>query len=93
VASLVKQIKAVVNSSVDKSQNHIGSFATLNNYQAARQHDINRIAGFTDLLVRMFGLEGRLTALSRTLGLLALQKVSSLQQWFALHFMSSKTVK
>jgi 2-octaprenyl-6-methoxyphenol hydroxylase len=93
VASLVKQIKAAVDSSVDKSQNDIGSFVTLNNYQAARQHDINRIAGFTDLLVRMFGLEGRLPALSRTLALLALQKVSSLQQWFALHFMSSKTVK
>jgi 2-octaprenyl-6-methoxyphenol hydroxylase len=93
VASLVKQIKVAVDSSVDKSQNDIGSFATLNNYQAARQHDINRIAGFTDLLVRMFGLEGRLPALSRTLGLLALQKVSSLQQWFAVHFMSSKTLK
>jgi 2-octaprenyl-6-methoxyphenol hydroxylase len=93
VASLVKQIKAAVNSSVDKNQNDIGSFVTLNNYQAARQHDINRIAGFTDLLVRMFGLEGRLPAFSRTLGLLALQKVSSLQQWFALHFMSSKVVK
>jgi 2-octaprenyl-6-methoxyphenol hydroxylase len=90
VASLVKQIKTTL---VNSNENDIGSFATLNNYQAARQHDINRIAGFTDLLVRMFGLEGRLTALSRTLGLLALQKVSSLQQWFALHFMSSKTVK
>lgn len=95
VASLVKQIKATVNSSVTKSKatNDIGSFAMLNSYQAARQHDINRIAGFTDLLVRMFGLEGRLPALTRTLGLLALQKVSSLQQWFALHFMSSKTLK
>ncbi|GHB59187.1 2-octaprenyl-6-methoxyphenyl hydroxylase [Psychrosphaera saromensis] len=93
VASLVKQIKAAVNSSVDKSQNDIGSFVVLNNYQAARQHDINRIAGFTDLLVRMFGLEGRLPALTRTLALLALQKVSSLQQWFALHFMSSKVIK
>ena len=90
VASLVKQIKTTL---VNSNENNIGSFATLNNYQAARQHDINRIAGFTDLLVRMFGLEGRLPALTRTLGLLALQKVSSLQQWFALHFMSSKTLK
>ncbi|MBU2918481.1 FAD-dependent monooxygenase [Psychrosphaera sp. F3M07] len=85
VAYLVKQIKHAVDNNVD-----IGAFSVLQQYQAGRVKDINRITGFTDLLVKMFALEGRLPALTRTLGLLALQKVTSLQQWFALHFMSSK---
>lgn len=75
----------------DKSD--IGDFSLFNNYAKNRQQDIERITGFTDLLVRGFGLEGRLPALSRTLGLLALQKSDSLQQWLALHFMSSKSLK
>jgi len=71
----------------------IGSFETLYRYQGNRLQDIDRITGFTDLLVRGFGLEGRLPAGARTLGLLALQKCDGLQRWLALHFMSSDSIK
>jgi len=98
VACLVQQIKSAVdenvsdNSTSNKSTD-IGAFSTLSKYQTARIKDISRITGFTDLLVKMFALEGKLPAFGRTLGLLALQKITSLQQWFALHFMSSKVTK
>lgn len=87
VACLVQQVANSVEQNID-----IGSFETLNRFEQQRVQDIARITDFTDLLVRVFGLEGRIPALSRTLGLLALQKITSLQQWFALHFMSRKTL-
>lgn len=86
IAVLVKEIAQVAT-----AQGDIGSFELLQEYQAQREQDINRITGFTDLLVRTFSIEGRLAAGSRTLALQALQKCDSLQQWLALHFMSSKS--
>ena len=88
IAVLVQQIAQAV-----KSRSDIGGFTNLNEYQGNRQQDIDRITGFTDLLVRGFGLEGRLPAAARTLGLMSLQKCDGLQQWLALHFMSSSAVK
>lgn len=85
IAVLVHQISKAVNQKED-----IGAFDVLNTYEKLREPDIKRITDFTDLLVRIFGLEGRLPALTRTTGLMALQKVDCLQQWLALHFMSSK---
>lgn len=85
VAVLVQQIKEVTSQGVD-----IGSYSMLDAYQTLRKEDIQRIAGFTDLLVRVFAIEGRPAAAVRTLGLMTLQKFTSLQQWLAIHFMSSK---
>lgn len=85
IAVLVDNIKQSV-----KNQQDIGSFERLNQYQAARALDISRITGFTDLLVRSFALKGRLAAGVRTIGLMTLQKCNGLQQWLAMHFMSSK---
>ena len=72
-----------------KSGIAIGRFDVLNDYEKNRQHDIDRIVSFTDLLVRAFGIEGRAAALTRTTGLMALQGSDTLQQWLALHFMGS----
>lgn len=85
IAVLVDNIKQSVN-----NQQDIGSFERLHQYQTTRAQDISRITGFTDLLVRSFALKGRLAAGVRTLGLMTLQKCNGLQQWLAMHFMSSK---
>jgi len=85
IAVLVKEISKAVEQSQD-----LGVYRVLNNYQQLRQPDIDRITGFTDLLVRSFSIEGRLAAGTRTFALQALQKCDNLQQWLALHFMSSK---
>lgn len=85
IAVLVDNIKHSVN-----SQQDIGSFERLRQYQSARAKDIDRITGFTDLLVRSFALKGRLAAGARTIGLMTLQKCNGLQQWLAMHFMSSR---
>ena len=85
IAVLVEQIKQA-----QLNKQDIGSFELLSEYQHLRQQDIDRITGFTDLLVRSFALKGRLAAGVRTLGLLTLQKCDGLQKWLALHFMSSK---
>lgn len=85
IAVLVEQVKKALEANQD-----IGGFELLSSYQNLRQGDIDRITGFTDLLVRTFSIEGRLAAGTRTLALQALQKCDNLQQWLALHFMSSK---
>lgn len=85
IAVLIQQIKSAVQVGAD-----IGAYSLLNDYQTSRSSDIKRITGFTDMLVRMFGLEGRLAAFARTSGLMTLQKFDCLQKWLALHFMSSK---
>ncbi|NVK26319.1 MAG: FAD-dependent monooxygenase, partial [Gammaproteobacteria bacterium] len=85
VAVLVQQIRRAVEEGRD-----IGAFEVLANFQQLREQDITRIAGFTDTLVRAFAIEGRPAAALRTLGLMTLQKCNSLQQWLAIHFMSSK---
>ena len=85
IAVLVKEI-----SNAAEQQQDIGRHAVLASYQQQRQPDIDRITGFTDLLVRSFAIEGRLAAGTRTLALQALQKCDNLQQWLALHFMSSR---
>ena len=86
IAVLVKQIA----NALDKQQD-IGEYAVLAEYNKLRQADIDRITGFTDLLVRSFSIQGRLAAGTRTLALQALQQCDGLQQWLALHFMSSKS--
>lgn len=85
IAVLVQEIKKAITKEQD-----IGSYSVLASYQELRQPDIDRITGFTDLLVRSFSIEGRLAAGTRTLALQALQKCDNLQQWLALHFMSSR---
>lgn len=87
IAVLVESIKQASLAGQD-----IGGFELLNQYQNNRRKDVNRITGFTDLLVRSFALEGRLPALTRTLSLMALQKIESLQHWLAMQFMSSKSL-
>ena len=86
IAVLVKQISDAL-----KAEQDIGSYPVLAEYQQQRKTDIDRITGFTDLLVRSFAIEGRLAAGTRTLALQALQKCDNLQQWLALHFMSSRS--
>lgn len=86
IAVLVKQI-----SQAQVTGQDIGSYPVLAEYQQQRKADIDRITGFTDLLVRSFAIEGRLAAGTRTLALQALQKCDNLQQWLALHFMSSRS--
>ncbi|MDO6720779.1 FAD-dependent monooxygenase [Psychrosphaera sp. 1_MG-2023] len=88
IAVLVNEIKVALDNKQD-----IGSFRLLNQYQNNRVDDINRITTFTDSLVRIFGLEGRLPAFVRTIGLMSLQKFDPLQQWLALHFMGSQSAK
>ena len=88
IAVLVNEIQQA-----RKSQTDIGAFSTLLAYSNNRDGDITRITGFTDLLVRGFALEGRAPAAVRTLGLMVLQKCDGLQQWLALHFMSSGSLK
>lgn len=88
IAVLVNEIKQAHESNAD-----IGDFSTLMAYSNNRVGDINRITGFTDILVRGFALEGRAPAAVRTLGLMALQKCDNLQQWLALHFMSRGSLK
>ncbi len=86
IAVLVKEIA----NAIERKQD-IGSYSVLSEYQQKRTVDIDRITGFTDLLVRTFAIEGRLAAGTRTLALQALQKCDNLQQWLALHFMSSRS--
>lgn len=88
IAVLVNEVKQAFAVNQD-----IGSVEVLNRYQNNRLDDINRITDFTDSLVRLFGLEGRLPAFARTMGLMALQKLDPLQQWLALHFMGSQSAK
>lgn len=85
IAVLVEEVKKALGNKQD-----IGDYSVLASYQELRQPDIDRITGFTDLLVRSFSIEGRLAAGTRTLALQTLQKCDNLQQWLALHFMSSK---
>jgi 2-octaprenyl-6-methoxyphenol hydroxylase len=85
IAVLVHEIKQAAASNTD-----IGGFDVLANYESLREKDIERVTQFTDGLVRIFALPGRLPALARTTGLMLLQKFDGLQQWLALHFMSSK---
>ncbi|MDB2373770.1 FAD-dependent monooxygenase [Psychrosphaera haliotis] len=84
IGVLVFEIKQALENSTD-----IGSFSVLNSYQKNRLDDIERITEFTDMLVRLFALPGRLPAFTRTAGLMSLQKCDGLQQWLALHFMGS----
>lgn len=84
VAQLVELISSAHNSGLD-----IGDYSVMSAYQKNRQQDINRVTNFTDFLVRIFALEGRLAAFTRTVGLAGLQKFSSLKQWLSLQFMSS----
>lgn len=89
--SLVKLDEHAAKDNRDTSA--IGDFSTLNRYQQNRFDDINRITTFTDSLVRIFGLEGRLAAFCRTSGLMALQQFDPLQTWLAKHFMGSQAAK
>ena len=84
IAVLVNEI-----SQAHKQAQDIGAFQVLHAFESNRLQDIDRITGFTDLLVRGFALKGRIPAATRTLGLMTLQKCDGLQQWLALHFMSS----
>ncbi|GAB3003149.1 FAD-dependent monooxygenase [Psychrosphaera aestuarii] len=84
IGVLVFEIKQALEQGKD-----IGDFSILNAYQKNRLNDIERITEFTDMLVRIFALPGRLPALTRTMGLMSLQKCDTLQQWLALHFMGS----
>ena len=86
VGALVEFIQQAHN-----QQQDIGDINVLAEYQRARKADIKRLVGFTDGLVRLFGLQGRLPAFARTLGLMTLQKVDFLQHWVASNFMSNNT--
>lgn len=87
IGVLVMAIASQINEKGEHAD--IGSFEVLNNYEKNRLNDIKRITDFTDSLVRIFALPGRLPALARSTGLMTLQSCDSLQQWLALHFMGS----
>lgn len=65
------------------SQDELGHLATLRRYQERQQLDQCLTIGFSDQLVRLFGHSSPLVRMGRSLGLMALERLSPLKQGFA----------
>jgi 2-octaprenyl-6-methoxyphenol hydroxylase len=60
----------------------LGDAAVLERYERWRRLDNSMVAGVTDALTRLFGLEGRTAAGVRRLGLAAVERVPALKRRF-----------
>lgn len=65
------------------SQDELGHLATLRRYQERQQLDQCLTIGFSDQLVRLFGHASPWVRMGRSLGLMALERLSPLKQSFA----------
>lgn len=75
----VEALRSTLVAALDSDQD-IGSFATLRQFQQLRQQDLRRVVGMTDGLVRVFSQHNKPLALARTMGLLAMQLFDGLKQ-------------